>query len=56
MPVAVSVNFPGDKKPFCGGRLLHVDDEEATLLSVWQVALGDNELSNYTLRILTPET
>ena len=40
MPVAVSVNFPGDKKPFCRGRLLHVDDEEATLLSVWQVALG----------------
>ena len=56
MPVAVSVNFPGDKKHFFRGRLRHVDDEEATLLSVWQVALGDNELSNYTLRILTPET
>ena len=31
MPVAVSVNFPADKKPFCRGRFLHVD-EDATLL------------------------
>ena len=42
MPVAVSVNFPADKKPFCRGRLLHVD-EDTTLLSVLRVALGDNE-------------
>ena len=43
MPVAVSVNFPADKKPFCRRRrLLHVD-EDATLLSVLRVALGDNE-------------
>ena len=55
MPVAVSVNFPADKKPFCRGRLLHVD-EDATLLSVLWVALGENESLNYTLRILTPET
>ena len=47
MPVAV--NFPADKKPFCRGRLLHVD-EDATLLSVWRVPLGDNE-SLLTLRI-----
>ena len=40
--MAVSVNFPADKKPFCRGRLLHVD-EDATLLSVLRVALGDNE-------------
>ena len=40
MPVAVC--FPADKKPFCRGRLLHVD-EDATLLSVLRVALGDNE-------------
>ena len=55
MPVAASVNFSADKKPFCRGRLLHVD-EDATLLSVLGVALGDNESFNYTLRILTPET
>ena len=51
IPVAVSVNFPADKKPFCSGRLLHVD-EDATLLSVLLVALGDNKSLNYTLRIL----
>ena len=39
MPVAV--NFPAGKKPFCRGRLLHVG-EDATLLSVLRVALGDN--------------
>ena len=48
--------LPSGQEAFCRGRLLHVDDEEATLLSAWRVALGDNELSNYTLRILTPET
>ena len=42
MPMAVSVNFPAGKKPFCRGRLLHVD-EDATLLSVLRVALGDND-------------
>ena len=40
MPVAVSVNFPVDK-PFCRGRRLRVD-EDATLLSMLRVALGDN--------------
>ena len=45
---AVSVNFPADKKPFCRGRLQHVD-EDATLLSVLRVVLGDNE-SFATLR------
>ena len=39
MSLAVSVNFPA---PFCRGRLLHVD-EDATLLSVLWVALGDNK-------------
>ena len=27
MPEAESVNFPADKKPFCRGRLLHVDGD-----------------------------
>ena len=48
MPVAVSVNFPAEKKPFCRGRLLHVD-EDATL-SVLRVALGGSESLNPTLR------
>ena len=30
-------------------------DEDATLLSVLRVALGDNESLNSTLRFLTPE-
>ena len=55
IPVAVSVNFPAEKKPFCRSHLLHVD-ENATLLSVLRVALGDNETLNSTLRILTPKT
>ena len=38
----ISVNFLADKKPFCRGRLLHLD-EDATLLSMLQVALGDNK-------------
>ena len=38
MPVAESVNFPTDKKPFCRGRLLHVDGD-ATCCGL----LGDNE-------------
>ena len=33
---------PRTKSPFCRGRLLHLD-EDATLLSVLRVALGDNE-------------
>ena len=49
MPVAVSVNVPADKNPFCRGRLLHLD-EDATLLSVLRVALGDNESLIYALR------
>ena len=49
------LNFPADKKRFCRGRLLHAD-EDATLLSVLRVALGDDESLNYTLRKLTPET
>ena len=58
VPVAGFVNFPADKKlAFCrgSGRLLHVD-EDATLLSVLRVALGDNESLNYTLRIFSPGT
>ena len=49
MPVAVTVNFPTEKKPYCRGHLLHVD-ENATLFSVLRVALRDNESLNYTLR------
>ena len=56
MPVAVSVNFTADNKPFCRGPLLHVD-EDATLLSVLLFALGVKiESLNFTLHILTPET
>ena len=49
---------PDNRKPFCRGHLLHAD-EDATLLSVLRVALGDNHDNkslNSTLRILTPET
>ena len=46
--------LPHAKKPFCRGRLLHVD-EDATLLSVLRVALGDHEFLNSTLCFLTPE-
>ena len=46
---------PCGQEPFCRGRLLHVD-EDATLLSVLRVALGDNESLNSTLRTLAPET
>ena len=45
----------GQEAFFCRGRLLHMN-EDATLLSVLRVALGDNESLKSTLRILTPET
>ena len=50
MRVAEYVNFPADKKPFCRGRLLHVDGD-ATCCGL---RLEIKRL--YTLRILTPET
>ena len=55
IPVAASVNFPVDKKLFGTGRLLRVD-EDATLLSVLRVALGDNKSWDSTLPIFTSET
>ena len=50
MPVAVYLSTsPRIRSLFCRGRLLHLD-EDATLLSMFRVALGDNESLNYTLR------
>ena len=49
--------LPRGQKPFCRGRLLHVD-EDATSRErspVLGVALGDNESLNYTLRISIQE-
>ena len=57
MPVAESVNFPADKKPFCRGRLLHVDgDATCCGLRLEITSLLIRLSLNYTLRILTPET
>ena len=45
-----------DKTPFCRGRLLHVD-EDATLLSMLRVALGDNHDNESLISTrLSPET